>query len=33
MQPVMVCVVETGMPSQEAVNSMIEPPKDAEKPP
>ena len=30
MQPVMVCVVETGMPSQVAVNSVIEPPVSAQ---
>ena len=29
MQPVMVCVVETGMPSSEALNRMIDPPSDA----
>ena len=32
MQPVMVCVVETGMPSSVAANSMIEPPVSAQKP-
>ncbi len=31
-QPVMVCVVETGMPSSEALNTMIEPPSEALKP-
>ena len=31
-QPVMVCVVDTGMPSHEAANTMIEPPAEAEKP-
>ena len=32
MQPVMVCVVDTGMPSQVAVNSVIEPPVSAQNP-
>jgi len=32
MHPVMVWVVVTGMPSQEAVNNMIEPPVEAENP-
>src|ERR1700745_3473081 len=32
MQPVIVCVVETGMPSHVAVNSVIEPPVSAQKP-
>ena len=32
MQPVMVCVVDTGMPSQVAANSVIEPPVSAQKP-
>src|SRR3982750_1296998 len=32
MQPVIVCVVETGMPSQVAPNSMIEPPASAQTP-
>ena len=32
MQPVIVCVVETGMPSQVAANSVIEPPVSAQKP-
>ena len=31
-QPVMVWVVETGMPKAEAANSMIEPPAEAQKP-
>ena len=30
--PVMVCVVETGIPAQLALNSMIDPPVDAAKP-
>ena len=30
--PVIVCVVDTGMPIAEALNSMIEPPNDALKP-
>lgn len=29
MQPVIVCVVETGIPSAEAVKTMIDPPVDA----
>jgi len=28
-QPVMVCVVDTGIPSQDALISMTEPPSDA----
>jgi hypothetical protein len=32
MQPVMVWVVETGMPKLVAVNSMIAPPVSAQKP-
>src|SRR5687767_15160842 len=32
MQPVMVCVVEIGMPSQVAANSTTEPPVSAQKP-
>ena len=32
MLPVIVCVVETGMPSRLAVNTMIDPPVDAAKP-
>jgi hypothetical protein len=32
MQPVMVCVVETGIPSQVAVNNAIDPPVSAQKP-
>ena len=32
MQPVIVCVVDTGMPSSVAANSMIEPPVSAQKP-
>ena len=32
MLPVMVCVVDTGMPSSDAVNTMIEPPVDAANP-
>jgi hypothetical protein len=32
MQPVMVCVVDTGMPSQVAANNVIEPPVSAQKP-
>ena len=32
MQPVMVWVVETGMPSQVAANSVIEPPVSAQNP-
>ena len=31
-QPVMVWVVETGMPKADAANSMIEPPAEAQKP-
>lgn len=29
MQPVMVCVVDTGMPNADAVKTMIDPPRDA----
>lgn len=29
MHPVIVCVVETGMPSSEAAKTMIEPPSEA----
>ena len=32
MQPVMVCVVDTGMPSSDALNNMIDPPAEALKP-
>ena len=32
MQPVMVCVVDTGIPSSVAANSMIEPPVSAQQP-
>ena len=32
MHPVMVCVVDTGMPSSVAANSMIEPPVSAQQP-
>ena len=31
--PVMVCVVDTGMPSPVATNSMIAPPVSAQQPP
>ena len=33
MAPVMVCVVETGMPMNVAMNSVIAPPVSAAKPP
>ena len=33
MAPVIVCVVETGMPSAVARNSVIAPPVSAQKPP
>ena len=33
MAPVMVCVVETGMPNPVAMNSVIAPPVSAQKPP
>ncbi len=32
MQPVMVCVVETGIPNADAVKTITEPPSDALKP-
>ena len=32
IEPVIVCVVDTGMPSQVAANSVIEPPVSAQKP-
>ena len=32
MQPVIVCVLETGMPSQVAVNSAIDPPVSVQNP-
>src|SRR6185295_10733505 len=32
IEPVMVCVVDTGMPSQVAPNSMIDPPSSAHTP-
>jgi hypothetical protein len=32
MQPVIVCVVDTGMPSQVAPNSVMAPPVSAQKP-
>ena len=33
MAPVMVCVVETGIPIKVAINSVIAPPVSAQKPP
>jgi len=33
MAPVMVCVVDTGMPSMVAPNKVIAPPVSAQKPP
>ena len=32
IEPVIVCVVDTGMPSQVAANSVAEPPASAQKP-